>query len=266
MVLGLSGALTFAKGSIKLKVELGSAPRQVKTNSEFVVFNTPSPYDDVMGQPVLFSLRAAVSLYHYSVKFPTSYGVGEVKGNRELAERYLRTKIQWEEPIEELEGVQVCADDPSKELKVGYELQSSTRNEIVAFLRQNLDVFAWNHGDMRVIDPKIACHKLQVDPSVRLKQQKRRPLNPGRYESLNKGVQKLLHNGFLHEAKYPKWIANPVLVKKYNGDWRVGIDFTDLNNACPKDSFPLLRIDQMVDATARHELLASWTRTPDITR
>ncbi|XP_022157402.1 uncharacterized protein LOC111024109 [Momordica charantia] len=47
-----------------------------------------------------------------------------------------------------------------------------------------------------------------------------------------------------------------VLVKKSNGKWRVCIDFTSLNKACPKDSFPLPRIDQLVDATAGHELLS----------
>ena len=47
-----------------------------------------------------------------------------------------------------------------------------------------------------------------------------------------------------------------VLVKKSSGKWRVCTDFTDLNKACPKDSFPLPRIDQLVDATAGHELLS----------
>lgn len=49
---------------------------------------------------------------------------------------------------------------------------------------------------------------------------------------------------------------NPILVKKYNRDWRLCIDFTDLNKACPKDSFPLPRIYQMVDFTIGHELLS----------
>ena len=47
-----------------------------------------------------------------------------------------------------------------------------------------------------------------------------------------------------------------MLVKKTNGKWRLCIDFTDINKACPKDSFPLLRIDLIVDATAGHELLS----------
>ncbi|XP_022852014.1 uncharacterized protein LOC111373680 [Olea europaea var. sylvestris] len=244
MVLGLSGALTSAKGSIKLKVESGSAPRQLKTNSEFVVFDTPSPYDAVMGQPLLFNLRAAVSLYHYSIKFSTPYGVGEVKGNRELVESCQwntctshqhsfsavhmaniwepelisldpRTRIRGGEPIEELEGVRICAKDQTKELKVGCELKPSTRSELVAFLKENLD----------------------VDPSARPKQQKRRPLNPERYEALNKEVQKMLNNGLLREAKYPKWVANPIFVKKHNEDWRVCIDLPISTKHAPKIAF-----------------------------
>ena len=56
--------------------------------------------------------------------------------------------------------------------------------------------------------------------------------------------------------EYPEWLANVVLVKKANGKWRLCIDFTDVNKACPKDSFPLPRIDLIVDATAGHELLS----------
>ena len=51
---------------------------------------------------------------------------------------------------------------------------------------------------------------------------------------------------------YPEWLANTVVVKKKNGKWRVCVDFTDLNKACPKDPFPLPRIDQLVDATVGH--------------
>ena len=45
------------------------------------------------------------------------------------------------------------------------------------------------------------------------------------------------------------------MVKKANGKWRICVDFTDLNKVFPNDSFPLLRIDQLVDSTAEHKLL-----------
>ena len=61
--------------------------------------------------------------------------------------------------------------------------------------------------------------------------------------------------GFIREVYYPNWLTNVVLVKKANGKWRMCVDFMNLNKACPKDSFPLPRIDQLVDSTARHKLL-----------
>ena len=55
--------------------------------------------------------------------------------------------------------------------------------------------------------------------------------------------------------KYPEWLANVVVVPKIGGKWRVCVDYTSLDEACLKDSFPLPRIDQIVDAVARHEIL-----------
>ena len=68
-------------------------------------------------------------------------------------------------------------------------------------------------------------------------------------------VNKLLSASFICEVYYPEWLANVVLVKKANGKWRMCVDFTDLNKAFPKDSFPLPRIDQLMDSTAGHKLL-----------
>ena len=56
-------------------------------------------------------------------------------------------------------------------------------------------------------------------------------------------MARLLTAGFIQEVYYSDWLANIVLVKKTNGKWRMCVDFTDLNRACPKDSFPLPRID-----------------------
>ena len=69
-------------------------------------------------------------------------------------------------------------------------------------------------------------------------------------------VRKLLEASFIQEVYYLDWLANVVMVKKNNGKWRMCVDFTDLNRACPKDSYPLPRIDTSVDSMARHELLS----------
>ena len=73
---------------------------------------------------------------------------------------------------------------------------------------------------------------------------------------LSEEVDQLLKARFIRETLYPEWLANPVLVKNKSGKWRVYIDFTNLNEACPKDPFPLPRINQTVDATVGYELLS----------
>jgi hypothetical protein len=90
---------------------------------------------------------------------------------------------------------------------------------------------------------------------MRLIKQKRQVFAPDRNQAISDEVKKLLTAGFIREVYYPDWLANGVMVKKSNGKWRTYVDFTDLNKACPKDSFPLPRIDQLVDSTAGHKLL-----------
>ena len=66
----------------------------------------------------------------------------------------------------------------------------------------------------------------------------------------------MLEADFIREVYYPDWLANMVMVKKVIGKWRMCVDFTNLNKACPKDNYPLPRIDTLVDSTARHQLLS----------
>ena len=65
-------------------------------------------------------------------------------------------------------------------------------------------------------------------------------------------MTRLKQVGAIKEVFYPKWLANTVVVKKKSGKWRVCVDFTDLNKACPKDPFLMPKIDQLVDAAVDH--------------
>ena len=65
-------------------------------------------------------------------------------------------------------------------------------------------------------------------------------------------MTKLKKEGAIKEVFYPEWLANTVVVKKKTGKWRVCVDLTCLNKACPKDQFPMPRIDWLVDTTVGH--------------
>ena len=75
---------------------------------------------------------------------------------------------------------------------------------------------------------------------------------PERDNAIKEEVQKLTLAKSIWEVYYPDWLANVGIVKKAKGKWRMCVDFTDLNKACPKDSYPLPHIDQLVDSTAGH--------------
>ena len=79
---------------------------------------------------------------------------------------------------------------------------------------------------------------------------------PRKGKAIAKEVRKLLEVDFIREVYYPKWLANVVMVKKKNGKWRMCLDFIDLNKACLKDSYPLPRINMLVDSTVGHQLLS----------
>ena len=134
-------------------------------------------------------------------------------------------------------------------------LSLETREGIVNFLKDNLNVFAWSHEDMPGIPSIIIQHRLNVDPKKKPVQLRRRAFAPERNRAIMDEVNKLLATNFIREVHYPEWLANVVMVKKANGKWRICVDFTDLNQAYPKDSFPLPKIDQLIDSTADLKLL-----------
>ena len=160
-----------------------------------------------------------------------------------------------EDRIEALETVELVEGEANKTTKIGTTLSPEMRTRLIRFLKENLDVFAWSHEDMPGISPEVIQHKLNVDPERKPVQQRRRTFAPERDQAVVEEVTKLLTAGFIQEVYYPEWLTNVVLVKKANGKWRMCVDFTDLNKAYPKDSFPLPKIDQLVDYTAGHKLL-----------
>ena len=101
------------------------------------------------------------------------------------------------------------------------------------------------------IPRELAEHSLNVDPKAKpVKQPTRRNSEPRR-RAIGEEVHKLLEAGFIREIKEATWVANPVLVPKKNTTkLRMCVDYTSLNKHCPKDHFPMPRIDQIIDATS----------------
>ena len=143
---------------------------------------------------------------------------------------------------EDLEKV-VVRDDPKKFFQIETQMPLLEKEQLVDFLRKNADVFAWDAYETPGVNPNFICYHLNVNPSIIPRRQP--PWSPSNehIEAVKNEVIKLKQAGAIKEVFYPQWLANTVVVKKKTGKWRVCVDFTDLNKACPKDPFPMPQID-----------------------
>ncbi|XP_062167045.1 uncharacterized protein LOC133873343 [Alnus glutinosa] len=213
-LVGFAGKQVMPLGSIELQVTLGNPPAQKTIPVKFLLVDQPSAYNAIFGRTAQAELKAVMSIPHLSMKFSTEDGVGT------------------RSPTGDLEDVVVGPQ--GRKLRVGAQLPEAEKKKLVEFLRGHVDVFAWEHNEMPGIDSSVIEHQLNVYRNCRPVKQRRRTFAPKRNQAIADEVRKLLEAGFIREVDYPEWLANVVLVKKVNGKWRMCVDFTDLNKACPK--------------------------------
>ena len=269
-LVSFTGDRIVLRGIVTLTVIAGTYPAQITKEIDFLIVDCPSTYNIILGRPALNRLRVATSTYYLKVKFPIAHGVGEIRGDQVLARECYQAALASREnrtwvinelepiprPSEIPQEVEIKLGDSTKVLKIGTTIPTSEKEKKISFLRANQDVFAWKREDMPGIDRKIIQHRLNVNSECKLVQQKQRIFASKHNKAVTEEVEKLLKADFIREVFYPDWLGNMVMVKKSNGKWRMCVDFIDLNKACPKDSFPLPRIDQLVDSTTRHKLLS----------
>ncbi|KAL0401767.1 UNVERIFIED_CONTAM: Pro-Pol polyprotein [Sesamum latifolium] len=135
-------------------------------------------------------------------------------------------------------------------------MKEDIREQVINCFRKNKDIYAWTPQDLEGIDPGVIMHHLNLDSTIRSTKQKKRQFRPEKDKIFQGEVNKLLTAGHIREIQFPEWLSNVVLVPKPGGKWRMCIDFRDLNKTCPKDYYPLPKIDQLVDSTSGCELLS----------
>uniref|UniRef100_A0A2N9EC48 Integrase catalytic domain-containing protein n=1 Tax=Fagus sylvatica TaxID=28930 RepID=A0A2N9EC48_FAGSY len=222
-----SGETVVPSGKVTINVKAGT----VSSPTEFFVLNAFSPYNAILGRPWLHSIGAVPSTLHQRLRNQEKAPM-EVNSNyrarRAVKNAFLKRNVR----------------------------RSSFRCQLLALLEEYQDVFAWTPYEALGVSSEFVCHELNVSPEYKPVVQRARRTAPQHAEAVREEVERLLKIGAVWEVLYPQWLSNIVVVKKKNGKWRVCVDFTDLNKACPKDPFPLPKIDQLVDSTAGHERMS----------
>ena len=101
--------------------------------------------------------------------------------------------------------------------QIGISMEDQDKVEMLLFLIQNVDVFAWSPYEVLKVDPKFIIHKLNVDPSFPLRKQKPRRSTKEHVEVVKLEIQRLKEARVIREIYFLEWLANTVVVKKKNG-------------------------------------------------
>ncbi|XP_075494850.1 uncharacterized protein LOC142532435 [Primulina tabacum] len=222
---GFAGHAVYPEGEITLPLTIGSGDLRKTVMTVFTIVDAPSSYNVILGRPAMNEMRAVASTYHQKIKFPIRGQVGEVKGDQPSSRKCYGEIIRVDQK-------RARREDRGKKVAQG------AKEELVG------------------ISPKVAEHKLNIIPGSRPIKQKKRHFGPEKDKIIEEQVKEMLGAGHIREVQFPTWFSNVVLVPKATGKWRMCVDFRDLNKACPKDCYPLSRIDQLVDSTSCFELLS----------
>ncbi|GAV68199.1 hypothetical protein CFOL_v3_11702 [Cephalotus follicularis] len=159
-------------------------------------------------------MEAIVSTRHLLMKFPTSFGVGEVRGDQQAARQCYKTAIadrrkdkvllianvelrgdvepERPHPVKDVVQVPLEAGNSERVFQVGSHLGEAEQGELITFLRDNRDVFAWSAEEVPGISPSVMTHRLSVDLTRTPTRQKKRNFAPERQQAIADEVSKLM--------------------------------------------------------------------------
>ena len=204
-------------GVITLSVVVRDYPQQIAKDMTFLVVDCSSAYNAILGRPTFNLWKAVTSTYHLMIKFPTDYGVSELRGNQVAAHECYVAMMEMDDHLqamsieehrtttklmEKLEEVFLDDSNHERTTKIGTLASPAFRQELTAFLRSNRDVFAWTHEDMPGIDPSVIVHRLNVSLSFPPHPTKEASIHPGRDQAIVKEVCKLQEASFIREVYY----------------------------------------------------------------
>ncbi|GJY41672.1 reverse transcriptase domain-containing protein [Tanacetum coccineum] len=251
---GFSGETIWPLGQLRLLVTIRDAYHSTKAWMNFMIVISLSPYNGIIGRPGIREIQAIPFTAHGMLKFPTNGGIVTIRSTILIPVECTTVITSSKEVPKEAEvhpknfKIALHPNFPDQEVAIGGTLSIEGRTELCSLLKKNLDIFAWKLSDMTRVPRSVAEHRLNIREGYSPVREKKMVQALERSKAIQAEVQKLVEAGMMREVYYHYWLSNPVMVKKHDGSWRMCVDFTDLNKACPQDCYPLPKIDWKVES------------------
>ena len=159
----------------------------------------------------------------------------------------LNRKSEGSKPnVEETEVVNLTDKGKSeKPIKIGVNFPKDMRHELKALLKEFKEIFTWSYQDMPGLDTENVMHRIPIKHECPLVRQTLRRMKSEIILKIKEEIEKQLKACFHTVIAYSNLVTNIVLVPKKDGKVRMCVDYRDLNQASPKDNFPLPHVDTL---------------------
>ena len=154
-------------------------------------------------------------------------------------------RVEVQDPLEE---VNLGGATTTRITFISKFLPVDFKNRLIALLIKYQDCFVWDYHEMPGLDRSLVEHQLPIKPGFRPYKHPPRRMANKVILKVKEEIERLLKAGFIRTARYVEQLSNIVPVIKKNGKLRVCIDFRDINRATPKDEYPMLIDDTLVDS------------------
>ncbi|GJR73268.1 reverse transcriptase domain-containing protein [Tanacetum coccineum] len=219
-LVGFSGEIKCPLGQITLLVKVGDDEHSTSAWMDFMVVRSTSPFNGIIGRPVLRKMKAVPSTTHEMIKFPVMGGTLTLRSSKIIPiECAMISGPEDQTPLvskvkKERIKVAINPEHPKQTVMISSDLMEKTRSKLCNLLQRSLDIFAWTPTDMTGVLRQIAEHKLNVRKGCPPVRQKKRGQAIERNTTINDEVSKLVTAGIIREVHYHYWLSNPVMVKK----------------------------------------------------
>jgi hypothetical protein len=133
----------------------------------------------------------------------------------------------------------------------------SQKQEIIQLLKAYTCCFSWDYIEMPGLSRELVEHRLPIKASFRPYKQGARNFKPEIIERVKEEVDRLLQAGFIQPCRYVDWVYNIVPVEKKNtGKIWICVDFRNLNQATPKDEYPMHVADLLIDSASGNKMIS----------
>jgi len=147
---------------------------------------------------------------------------------------------------DEVEEFNIGTATQPKIIRLSKSLPPETRQRYIDLMKEYVDIFSWDYNDLKAYDTSIIQHTIPLRENEKPFKQKLRRINPKLLPMIEKEVRKLFNMKIIVSLQFLKCVANPVLVRKKNGEIRLCINFRNLNRVSLKDNYLLPKMEHIL--------------------